>query len=155
MKTVTLKLAEVLNLEAELAGVQNPQTGEIVVKGLLGAELDLVLKYHLDKIYKQVAEEKKAVDTFRDELIKKYGKEDENKNISIPYQINVKKDENGNVISADINPDFEKFSDDMNKFLETTTEIKIKELSIDAFSGIKLRTTPSTLFSLLEEVEEA
>ena len=154
MKTVTLKLSEVLNLEAELAGIANQQTGEQLVQGLLGLELDFVLKYHLTKIHTQVLEEKKQVEKFREELIKKFGEEDKDGNFSVPYVINIVKDDKGNAVSADPNPKFEEFSKEFEKFLQETTEIKVKELSVEDFVGIKLKTAPAVLFSLLEDIQD-
>lgn len=154
MKTVSLKLSEVLNLDVELAGLANQSTGEQLVQGLLGLELDFVLKYHLSKIHTQVLEEKKVIEKFREDLIKKFGEEDKEGNFSVPYVINVKKNEKGEAISADPNPKFEEFSKEFEKFLQETVEIKVKELTIANFEGVKLKTAPTVLFSLLEEIAE-
>lgn len=154
MKTVTLKLSEVLNLDVELAGIANQQTGEQLVQGLLGLELDFVLKYHLTKIHTQVLEEKKQIEKFREELIKKFGEEDKDGNFSVPYVINIVKNDKGEAVSADPNPKFEEFSKEFEKFLQETTEIKVKELSVEDFAGIKLKTAPAVLFSLLEDIQD-
>lgn len=153
MKTITLKLSEVLNLEVELAGLANQQTGEQLVQGLLGLELDFVLKYHLSKLHTQVLEEKKVIEKFREDLIKKFGEEDKDGNFSVPYVINLVKNDKGDVVSADPNPKFEEFSKEFEKFLAETVEVKVKELTIEDFAGIKLKTAPAVLFSILEETK--
>lgn len=155
MKTVSLKLNEVLNLEVELAGLINQSTGEQVIPGILSLELDFVLKYHLSKLHTQVLEEKKVIEKFREDLIKKFGEEDKDGNFSVPYVINLHKNDKGEVVSADPNPKFEEFSKEFEKFLQETVEVKVKEFTIADFEGIKLKTTPTVLFSLLDEEVEA
>ena len=154
MKKVTVTLNQLLTLEAELAGVYNQSTGEALLKGILDLELDFVLKYHLSKLHTQVLEEKKTVEKFREDLVKKFGEEDENGNISIPYQINVEKNDNGEVVKFDVNPKFEEFNKEFTRFLEEEVELKVKNFSIEDFSGIKLKSAPTVLFSLIEEDSE-
>jgi hypothetical protein len=48
MKTQSFKLFELLQLEAELAGVSNQKTGERVLEGLLSQKLTLTTKYWLN-----------------------------------------------------------------------------------------------------------
>ena len=60
MEKVTLKLAEFYQLEAELNGVTNQQTGEVVSKGLLSERVKLTTKYWLVDLAKKVAAEKAA-----------------------------------------------------------------------------------------------
>ena len=76
MKKVTLTLGQVMDLDAELNGIKNQQTGEPVTVGILNLELDLILKYHLEKLLKQTAEQKTLVEKLREELIKKHGTQD-------------------------------------------------------------------------------
>jgi hypothetical protein len=154
MKTVSLELNEVLSLEVELAGISNQQTGEVLIEGLLSKELNFSLKYHLDKIYKQVVEEKKVIEQFRQDLIKKFGEESEEGEVSVPCLINLKKDKEGNVVSGDPNPKFQEFSKEFEEFLKTKTEIRVKELTLADFTDVKLKSAPTVLFSLLDEEEE-
>lgn len=155
MKNVTLKLSEVLNLDAELSGVTNPSTGEQLVPGILGLELDFKLKYHLSKLNSQVAEEKKHIEAFRNDLITKYGEKTEGDQFSVPFLINVKKDENGQIVSGDPNPKYEEFVKEFEAFLNEDTEFKVKGFTLADFEGIKLKNTPTVLFSLLDEEETA
>jgi hypothetical protein len=53
MKTQSFKLFELLNLEAELAGATNNQTGEKIIEGLLNQKLPVVTKYHLNNLVEE------------------------------------------------------------------------------------------------------
>ena len=150
MKTVTLSLGKVLDLDAELNGVKNQQTGEQLVEGLLFQELPLVVKYHLEKVVKQTAEQKTLVDKLREDLIKKHGTQD-GENFSIPLYTNEVKDEDGKLISADVNPSYVKFNDEFVKLLEQSVDIKIKEFTIEDFKDIKSKDYPKVLLSLLDD----
>lgn len=154
MKKVTLKLAEVLELEVELNGLVNQQSGEVVVEGLLSKDLKLSTKYWLSDLNEKVAKEKASVGKLREELIKKYGKADEQGNISIPMYINEKKDEEGKIVSADVNPDFVKFQDGYNKLIEETVEISHKEFKLSDFEDLKTKQLPRVFFKLLDAPEE-
>ena len=150
MKTVTLSLGKALDLDAELNGVKNQQTGEQLVEGLLFQELPLVIKYHLEKVVKQTAEQKTLVDKLREDLIKKHGTQD-GENFSIPLYTNEVKDEDGKLISADVNPSYVKFNDEFVKLLEQSVDIKIKEFTIEDFKDIKSKDYPKVLLSLLDD----
>ena len=56
MTTTKLKLADVLNLEAEINGFTNPQTNEKIINGLLNEKLSLVAKYWLNDLSKKANE---------------------------------------------------------------------------------------------------
>lgn len=83
MKEINLKIAEIMQLEAELNGVSNPQTGEVFFAGLLTTTLPLVAKYWINELAETVNKEKKKVDEVRTDLIKKYGRTDEKGNTII------------------------------------------------------------------------
>ena len=87
MEKISLKLFEFYNLDAELNGLTNQQTGEKIASGLIQEKLSLVTKYWLTELGKKVAAEKAAVEELKNDLIKKYGKEDEKGGISIPMVI--------------------------------------------------------------------
>jgi len=95
MEKVTLKLHEFYALEAELNGVVNNQTGEVLSKGLLTEKIKLSTKYWLSDLAKKVTTEKESVEKLKEELIKKHGETDETGNISIPTYINVVTNEEG------------------------------------------------------------
>ena len=62
MEKITLKLHEFDALEAELNGVSNQQTGEVIAKGLLSEKIKLTTKYWLSDLNKKVAAEKESVE---------------------------------------------------------------------------------------------
>lgn len=152
MKKVNLSLGQILDLDAELVGQKNPQTGELITPGVLDLELDLVVKYYLEKLVKQTTEQKNLVDKLREDLIKKHGTQNGD-SWGISMFTDEVKDETGKVISGVINPAFVTFKEDISKLLEQEAEIVVKELKIEDFVGIKTKTRPKQLFDLLEENE--
>ena len=54
MEKVSLKLFEFYNLEAELSGLTNQQTGQVISKGLLNEKIKLTTKYWLTDLLKKV-----------------------------------------------------------------------------------------------------
>lgn len=142
MEKKSLKLIQFYNLEAELNGVANPQTGEKLTKGLLSEKLQLKTKYWLTDLYKKAKEQTDACSALRDELIKKYGEESE-KGISITPLI----EEDGKSVT---NPKFALFQEEFNALLNEEREIEYKELNIEDFGSIETEAVYETLFSLLK-----
>jgi hypothetical protein len=68
MEKITLKLSEFYQLEAELNGVTNQQTGEVLSKGLLSEKIKLTTKYWLHDLNKKVAAEKESVEKLKEEF---------------------------------------------------------------------------------------
>ena len=103
MEKVTLKLHEFYALDAELNGVMNQQTGEVITKGLLGEKIKLTTKYVLTDLSKKASAEKEAVEKLKEDLIKKHGDEDEKGGVSIPMYINIVTNEEGVITNREIN----------------------------------------------------
>ena len=61
MEKINLQLFEFYNLDGELNGVTNQQTGEKISTGLLAEKLKLTTKYWLTDLAKKVVAEKTAV----------------------------------------------------------------------------------------------
>jgi hypothetical protein len=151
MEKVTLKLHEFYALEAELNGVTNRQTGEILAKGLLNEKIKLTTKYWLHDLTKKVAAEKESVEKLKEELIKKYGTTDTEGNVSIPMYINeVIDEETKEIISRDINPDFVKFQNDFNGLLEEDREIEYKGFKLEEFDSVETDGNYNILFKLIK-----
>jgi len=151
MEKVTLKLHEFYALEAELNGVTNRQTGEILAKGLLNEKIKLTTKYWLHDLTKKVAAEKESVEKLKEELIKKYGTTNEEGNVSIPMYINeVIDDETKEIVSRDINPDFVKFQNDFNGLLEEDRELEYKGFKLEEFDNVETDGNYSTFFKLIK-----
>jgi N-methylhydantoinase B/oxoprolinase/acetone carboxylase alpha subunit len=151
MEKVTLKLHEFYALEAELNGVSNRQTGEVLAKGLLNEKIKLTTKYWLHDLTKKVAAEKESVEKLKEELIKKYGTTDEEGNVSIPMYINeVIDEETKEIVSRDINPDFIKFQNDFNGLLEEDRELEYKGFKLEEFDNVETDGNYSTFFKLIK-----
>lgn len=142
MEKKSLKLVQFYNLEAELNGVTNPQTGEKLTKGLLSEKLQLKTKYWLTDLYKKAKEQTEACSALRDELIKKHGEELDG-GVSITPMI----EEDGKKV---VNPKFVAFQEEFNALLNEEREIEYKELSIDELGSIETTEVYDTLFSLLK-----
>jgi hypothetical protein len=151
MEKVTLKLSEFYQLEAELNGITNQNTGEVLSKGLLSEKIKLTTKYWLHDLGKKVTAEKDSVEKLKEELIKKHGKEDEEGRISIPVYINeVIDDETKEVVSREINPDFVLFQNDFNALLNEEREIEHKGFKLDEFEDIETEGVYNVFFKLIK-----
>ena len=163
MEKISLKLFEFYNLDAELNGLTNQQTGEKIASGLIQEKLSLVTKYWLTELGKKVAAEKAAVEELKNDLIKKYGKEDDKGGISIPMVIDEldeegqpKKDldKDGNWFTKKvINPDFQLFEKEFNDLLQTEKELEYKAFTLEDFEKVETSENYTTFFKLIK-VEE-
>jgi hypothetical protein len=163
MEKISLKLFEFYNLDAELNGLTNQQTGEKIASGLIQEKLSLVTKYWLTELGKKVAAEKAAVEELKNDLIKKYGKEDEKGGISIPMVIEELDsegqpmkdvDKDGNWFTKKvINPDFQLFEKEFNDLLQTEKELEYKAFTLEDFEKVETSENYGTFFKLIK-VEE-
>jgi len=150
MGNITLKLQEFYQLEAELNGITNQQTGEVLAKGLLSEKIKLTTKYWLTDLVKKIAAEKESIDKLREELVKKYGVE-ENGNISIPIYINeVVDDETKEVVSREINPNFVSFQNDFNSLLQEERELEYHPFKLEEFENVETDGVYVTFFKLVQ-----
>lgn len=161
MEKITLKLYEFYSLDTELNGVVNQQTGQRQSSGLLQEKLSLVTKYWLSDLAKKVADEKATIENLKNDLIKKYGKEDDKGGISIPMLVD-ELDEEGNPIPADadadgkatnrkkINPDFQQFEKEFNELLQTEKELEYKTIKIEDFEKVETTENYATFFKLVK-----
>jgi hypothetical protein len=98
---MNLKLHEVINLFYELNGVTKPD-GEVVSQGLLKQKMSLKIKVYLQRLNNVLSEDIKIYEESRKELFNKYGKEEENGNISIgPENVIVFNKEQGELLEAE------------------------------------------------------
>ena len=151
MKTQSFKLFELLNLEAELAGATNNQTGEKIIEGLLNQKLPVVTKYHLNILLSNLSAEKKTIDALRDELIKKYGKEDENGNIGISMVIETGEVNDKDEPIKDINPAYIEFNDEYGELLNQEKEIQIPQIKLSDLDKIETKDNYVLIFKHLIE----
>jgi hypothetical protein len=160
MEKITLKLFEFYNLDAELNGLVNQSTGETITAGLLREKLPLVTKYWLTELGKKVAAEKTAIEELKNDLIKKYGKEDDNGKIFIPMLVD-DLDGNGNpikdtdaeeneVIRKKLNPDYQQFEKEFNELLQTEKELEYKPVLLSDLEKVETEENYVTLFKLVK-----
>lgn len=128
MEKITLKLGDILQLESEINGYTNPNTGEQVLKGFLKQNLSIILKYELSELGETLTKERKKIETLRDELIQKYGETDDNGGVMVKMVFE-EKDENGEVISTVINPKYVEFDKEYGTLLNQDKEIEYPEIT--------------------------
>jgi hypothetical protein len=143
MEKIKLSITEIVGLEAELNGLVNQETNEVIAKGLFGEKLDLVVKYRLKKLSDALAAEKKIIDDLRQELIKKFGKEEEEGKFSIPMWA----DEEQKVE----HPDFTEFKKQYDALLLEEKEFEYNPLSLKDIKDIKSDERYDLVFRLIKE----
>jgi hypothetical protein len=159
MEKITLKLFEFYNLDAELNGAINQQTGAKISSGLLQEKLPLVTKYWLSDLGKKVAAEKAAIEELKNDLIKKYGKEDDKGGFTIPMLID-ELDENGKIVKSInedgsevskkvLNPDFQAFEKDFNELLQTEKDLEYKGFKLAEFEKVETSENYETFFRMV------
>jgi hypothetical protein len=142
MSQITLKLNEILTLEAELNGFTNPQTGEKVLEGFLKEKLNLATKYRLTKLSEELKKEKSILDGLRDELIKEYGTEEDG-------QTTIKMFEDKK--QTKINSKFLEFQSKYTELLDEEKVIDYTPLTISDLDKIESNENYSVLFKLIQE----
>jgi hypothetical protein len=128
MEKITLRLGDILQLENEINGFVNPETGKQLYEGFIKQKLSIILKYELTELSELLTKERKKVEGLRDELIKKYG-EDDGKGGVFVKMFDETKDEEGNVISSKINENYLKFDAEYGTLLSTEKEIEYPEIT--------------------------
>lgn len=152
MKTQSFKLFELLQLEAELSGVVNQQTGERTLEGLLAQKLSLTTKYWLNGLVEVLLAEKKTIDSLRDELIKKHGEADADGNIGIAMYIPTgDTDKDGNSINQP-NPKYFEFSNEYNTLLNESKEIKVPQIKLSELEKIETEENYALVLKYLVEL---
>jgi hypothetical protein len=124
-----LSLGEILTLESEIIGVVNQQTGEVLLKGLLSENINLVIKYRLIKLAELLTADKKTLDDMRNDLIKKYGEDDGNGNIFVETHLDKAK--------TQVNPKYVEFVNEYNTLLVETKEIDFPTITLEDIKDIK------------------
>lgn len=128
MEKIKLKLVDVLQLESEINGFTNPETGEKVYEGFLKQNLSIILKYELTELSDVLTKERKKIDGLRDDLIKKHGESDDKGGIMVKM-FNEEKDAEGNVINRVVNPKYVEFDKEYGDLLNTEIEIEHPEIT--------------------------
>jgi hypothetical protein len=151
MEKITLKLGDILQLESEINGYTDPQSGEIVYEGFTKQNLSIILKYELSDFSATLKTERTKVDSLRDELIKKYG-EDDGKGGILVKMYNEVKDEEGNITGKVINPQYVEFDNEYGTLLSREIEIEYPEITKqDLKDAGKTKDKYLVLFKLIKK----
>lgn len=155
MEKSKFKLGDVLQLESEINGFVNQETGEKIYEGFLKQNLSIILKYELTELSEVLSKERRKVDGLRDDLIKKHGEEDEKGGILVKM-FNEVKDDEGNVISRVINPKYVEFDKEYGELLNTEIDLEYPEITKeDLKEAGKSKDKYQVLFRLIKkEVKE-
>ena len=153
MQKVTLKIYEILSLDIELNGFTDPQSGKMIAEGILSKDLKLTVKYWLSDLADKVSKEKDKISKLREEIIKKFGTQDEKGGVFIPMYVNQVLDESGKMVSGDANPAYDNFQKEYQLLLEETVEVEYKELKLSDIEGIALKDNPRVFFKLISKPE--
>lgn len=143
MTQITLKLHEILTLEAELNGFINPQTGEKVLEGFLKEKLNLKTKYYLTKLSEELKKEKATLDGLRDELIKEYGEEKDGV-MSLDTFI-------GEGDKKKVNPKFIEFQEKYTELLNEEKDIDYTPIPVSTLETVESNENYAILFKLIED----
>ena len=152
MEKISLKLHEILTLEAELNGAKNQQTGEVTLKGLANQKLGIVTKYHINELSKKVQTEKESIDKLREELIKKLGTEEDGQVFIKMYD--EEKDEEGNVVSRSLSENFIEFNKEYETLLSEVKELEYRPFELSELASIETEENYEIFFKLIKAPTE-
>lgn len=152
MKKQLFKLSELLQLETELLGATNLETNEILFYGLMNQELSMGVKYWLNELVEVLQKEKKTIDTFKEELFKKYGEADDKGMLGISYYIESDEiDADGNPVMIK-NPKALAFQNEYDELLSQEKTIRVHTFSLDELKTITTKETyPLVMKHLIEK----
>ena len=142
MEKIKLSLNDALSLEFELNGATNPETKKVIFNGLLSEKMSLKTKYWLTKLSDKLTSEKKTIEELRNDLIKKYGKE-ENGQVFIKTFLDEEKKE--------INPDWTSFSKEVNELLSEEKEFDYNPIPLEDLAEISSEGRYNLIFKLVKE----
>jgi hypothetical protein len=152
MEKISLKLHEILTLEAELNGAKNQQTGEVTLKGLANQKLGIVTKYHINELSKKVLTEKESIDKLREELIKKLGTEEDGQVFIKMYDEVL--DEEGNIVSRSLTENFLEFNKEYDTLLNEVKELEYRPFELSELAPIETEANYDVFFKLIKAPTE-
>jgi hypothetical protein len=154
MEKITLKLGDILQLESEINGYVDPQSGDQIYEGFAKQNLSIILKYELSDFSTTLKTERTKVEALRDELIKKYGEDDGKGGLWVKTHNEVKDDE-GNIIGKAINPKYVEFDKEYGTLLNQEIEIEYPEITKEDLKDAgKTKDKYMVLFKLIKKEKE-
>jgi len=154
MEKITLKLGDILQLESEINGYVDPQSGDQIYEGFAKQNLSIILKYELSDFSTTLKTERTKVEALRDELIKKHGEDDGKGGLWVKMHNEVKDDE-GNIIGKVINPKYVEFDKEYGTLLNQEIEIEYPEITKEDLKDAgKTKDKYMVLFKLIKKENE-
>jgi hypothetical protein len=151
MDKITLKLGDVLQLESEINGYVDQQSGEQIYEGFSKQNLSIILKYELSDFSATLKGERSKVDALRDDLIKKHGEDDGKGGLWVKMHNEVK-DEEGNIIGKVINPKYVEFDKEYGTLLNQEIELEYPEITKEDLKDAgKTKDKYQVLFKLIKK----
>lgn len=155
-----LTVSELYSLDAELQGLVNQKTNEVIFKGILHEEIPVTAKYWLNRLSDKTSSIKSTAEKINKELIEKYGELDEvTKNYRILHKIE-EKDSKGKVVKKDgkpvmiDNPNYIAYNKEIKEVYEQEHEIEHAIFKLEDFD-LKTSGNYPTLYKILtSSVEE-
>lgn len=128
MEKIKLRLGDILQLENEINGYTNPETGKVIYEGFTKQKIRIILKFELGELSEELAKDRKKIEELRNELIKQFG-EDDGKGGLIVKMFDEQKDSEGNVVGRKFNENYLKFDEEYSKLLNNEKEIEYPEIT--------------------------
>jgi len=148
MKKIKLPLQDIYLLVNELKGVKNTQTGEVIRKGLLDEKLSINTKYGLNELSNSLLSIIEPIEKLKEEAITRLGEQAEDNSYYIPMRINEVYGEDNILTSAEINPNFIKYQEEINELSKEEFEIEYREILLEKID-IETEVNPNILFKLI------
>lgn len=152
MEKAKLKIVEVYELFSELKGLKDPQSGQVIRKGLLDEKLLVSVKYNLDNLADYLLKEIQKIETLKQEAIKNLGEETEDGGFWIPMRKNEVFNDEGTLVSYDVNPNYIKYQEEIDALLNEECEIEYKELTLEQLN-VETEVNPHILFKLISSTQ--
>jgi hypothetical protein len=142
MAQIELSIGDLMNLEAELNGFTDPDTGERKIEGFLKEKISLVTKYHLSKLSEDLKKERQILETLRDDLVKENGEQKEDGRVSIDMFLDEEK--------MIINPKFIEIQQKYMELLNQTKTIEYVPISLSILENVTSQHNYTMLYKLIE-----
>lgn len=150
MNKTKLTLGEIRQLGDEINGLLNKENGSVIYEGFLNQKISILLKYELTDLSEFLEKEKLKIESIKDELILKYGVQDE-KGTKLDMWL-IDKDDEGKIISKKLNPKYIEFDEEMGKLMMVEKEIEYPEITKDDLKNIgETKDNYQVLFKLIKK----
>lgn len=150
MNKKTLTLGEIRQLGDEINGLLNKENGSVIYEGFLNQKISVLLKYELTDLSEFLEKEKSKIESIKDELILKYGVQDDRGTKLEMWLID--KDDEGKILSKKLNPKYIEFDEEMSKLMMVEKEIEYPDITKDDLKNIgETKDNYQVLFKLIKK----